>query len=237
MKVVILCAGYATRLHPYTLDAPKPLLDVNGKSLLDYTMDKLKEVEEIDKVYVVTNNKFHQNFLKWNKDSRVEIINDLTNNNEERLGGVMDFALALKEIDDDVMIIFGDLYFNFSLKDFVEFFKGKQKVCVALHDLNDLEKAKRFGVLEVEGDKIVGFEEKPEKPRSSLINAGAFIFPKSSIPDLKEYMASDKNKENIGYIIIDLIEQEKDIRGFIFDEEWYDIGTIEDYERIKKELK
>ena len=237
MKVVILCAGYATRLHPYTLDSPKPLLDVNSKPLLNYTIDKLNEVEGIDKIYIVTNNKFYQTFLDWNKEEKIEIINDLTNSNEERLGGVMDFALALDKIDDDVMIIFGDLYFNFSLKDFADFFNDKQRVCVALHDLNDLEKAKRFGVLEVKGDKIVGFEEKPENPKSSLVNAGAFIFPKSVIPELKEYMASNKIKENIGYIIIDLIEQGKDLRGFIFEEDWYDIGTVQDYEKIKEELK
>ena len=149
----------------------------------------------------------------------------------------MDFALALEKIEDDIFVIFGDLFFNFPLKRFVDYFHKNKKICVALHDLKYREKAKRFGVLEMDGEKIIGFEEKPEKPKSTLINAGAYIFPKESIADLKAYINSDKNKENIGYMIIDFIEQEKDIKGFVFDEEWRDIGTIEDYEKIKQEIK
>jgi len=239
MKAIILCAGYATRLYPFTINEPKALLMVNGRPLLSYIMKNLLYIEEIDKFYIVTNDKFNNNFLEWKKkeDSRIEIINDGTKTNEERLGGVMDFALALEKVNEDVFVVFGDLFFDFPLKKFVRYFQENRKICVALHDLQDLEKAKRFGVLEMKGDRIIGFEEKPENPKSTLINAGAYIFPKESIPALKDYINSDKIKENIGYIIIDFIKQGKDIRGFVFDEEWHDIGTIEDYERIKKEIK
>ncbi len=238
MKAVVLCAGYATRLYPFTINEPKALLMVNSRPLLSFTIKNLSEIEQIDTIYIVTNDKFYKKFIDWkeNEGSRIEVINDGTIKNEERLGGVADFALALEKIEDDVLVVFGDLFFDFPLKRFVDYFERIRKPCVALHDLKDLEKAKRFGVLEMDGDKIVGFEEKPGHPKSTLINAGAFIFPKESIPDLKKYIKSDKNKENIGYIIIDWM-QEKDIRGFVFQEEWHDIGTIEDYEQIKKEIE
>ena len=239
MKAVIFCAGYATRLYPFTINEPKALLVVDGKPLLSYTVKNIESIREIDKIYVVTNDKFSKNFLEWRQKENplINIINDGSSKNEERVGGVMDFALALENINDDLFVVFGDLFFNFPLKRFVDYFHKNRKICVALHDLKDKEKAKRFGVLEMDGDRIIGFEEKPENPKSTLINAGAYIFPKESIPELKEYIKSDKNKENIGYIIIEFIEQGKDIRGFVFDEEWRDIGTIEDYEKIKKEIK
>lgn len=239
MKAVILCAGYATRLYPFTINEPKALLMVNGKPLLSYTVNNMERIREIDKIYVVTNDKFNKNFIEWKKkeDGKIEIINDGTKTNEERLGGVMDFSLALEKIEDDIFVVFGDLFFNFPLKRFVDYFNKNKKICVALHDLKDREKAKRFGVLEMDGEKIIGFEEKPKNPKSTLINAGAYIFPKEAIADLKNYIDSDKTKENIGYIIIDFIERRKDMRGFVFDEEWRDIGTIEDYEKIKQEIK
>jgi len=239
MKAVILCAGYATRLYPFTINEPKALLMVNGKPLLSYTVKNIERIREIDKIYVVTNDKFNKNFIEWKKKENpsIEIINDGTSRNEERIGGVMDFALALEKIEDDIFVVFGDLFFNFPLKRFVDYFNKNRKICVALHDLKDREKAKRFGVLETDGERIIGFEEKPENPKSTLINAGAFIFPKEAITDLKAYINLDKNKENIGYIIIDFIERRKDMRGFVFDEEWHDMGTIEDYEKIKKEIK
>lgn len=239
MKAVILCAGYATRLYPFTINEPKALLMVNGKPLLLYTVKNIERIREIDKIYVVTNDKFNKNFIEWkqNEDSNVEIINDGTSKNEERLGGVMDFALALEKIEDDIFVVFGDLFFNFPLKKFVNYFNKNKKICVALHDLKDREKAKRFGVLKMDEERIIGFEEKPENPKSTLINAGAYIFPKEAIADLKSYIKSDKNKENIGYIIMDFIRQGKEVRGFAFEEDWHDIGTIEDYEKIKKEIK
>ncbi|MDP3027871.1 MAG: NTP transferase domain-containing protein, partial [Nanoarchaeota archaeon] len=67
MKAVILCAGYATRLYPFTINEPKALLMVNGKPLLSYTVNNMERIREIDKIYVVTNDKFNKNFIEWKK--------------------------------------------------------------------------------------------------------------------------------------------------------------------------
>ena len=61
MKAVILCAGYATRLYPLTLDKPKALLSIKGRPLIDYTIEKIKKY--VDEVIVVSNSKFYISFL------------------------------------------------------------------------------------------------------------------------------------------------------------------------------
>ena len=58
MKALILAAGYATRLYPITLNQPKPLLKVGGRPLIEYILEKVNQVEEIEDIYIVTNNKF-----------------------------------------------------------------------------------------------------------------------------------------------------------------------------------
>ncbi len=241
MKAVILCAGYATRLYPHTFYFPKALLDVGGKPLLSYAIENMADIKDIDKILIVSNDKFYKKFLSWkeNLDSRIEIINDNTKTNEERLGGVGDFALALEKCgEDDIFVVLGDNFFNFPLKKFVDFFASQKKTCIALYDIKNKEDAKRFGVLEVNpGGKIIGFEEKPKEPKSTLISTGAYIFPKEFVAKLKDYIKAGKNKEGVGYMIQDFIENKFEIKGFIFDEDWYDIGTMEDYNRINRKIK
>ena len=65
MKVIILAAGYATRLYPLTLNQPKPLLPVAGQPMVEYVLDNLAPIGGIDRIYVVTNNKFAGHFQKW----------------------------------------------------------------------------------------------------------------------------------------------------------------------------
>jgi glucose-1-phosphate thymidylyltransferase len=62
MKAIILAAGYATRLYPLTLNQPKPLLDVAGKPMIKHLVDNLKSLQNIDRFYVVTNDKFTRHF-------------------------------------------------------------------------------------------------------------------------------------------------------------------------------
>ncbi|MBI2946475.1 MAG: nucleotidyltransferase family protein [Verrucomicrobia bacterium] len=65
MHVLILAAGYATRLYPLTLTQPKPLLPVAGKPMINYVLDNLASIEGLDRVYVVTNAKFAGHFESW----------------------------------------------------------------------------------------------------------------------------------------------------------------------------
>ena len=70
MKALILAAGYATRLYPLTKDRPKPLLLVGKRTIVDYLIQKLEQVPEIDTIYIVTNDKFYGIFNEWQKTCR-----------------------------------------------------------------------------------------------------------------------------------------------------------------------
>ena len=83
MKALILAAGYATRLYPLTLNTPKPLLPVQGKPIINHILEKLEDVEDVEEIYVVTNNKFYTDFMQWKEtvtcSKPLTIINDQIN--------------------------------------------------------------------------------------------------------------------------------------------------------------
>ena len=75
MKCLILAAGYATRLYPLTENFPKPLLDIGGKSILDWLVDDISEARLVDEYFVVTNHKFATHFENWAKKLKKEVPN------------------------------------------------------------------------------------------------------------------------------------------------------------------
>ena len=125
MKAIILAAGYATRLYPLTKNFPKPLLEVGGKTILDYLVDQLKTIAGIDGAYVVTNHRFYGHFADWARTNRavhtggeIEVLNDGTTSNDDRLGAVGDiqFAIEARDIADDVLVLAADNILLFSLQ-------------------------------------------------------------------------------------------------------------------------
>ena len=240
MKCVILCAGYATRLYPLTLNTPKPLLMIKGKPLLNYTIEKLEKIDELDEIIIVTNEKFYNNFLRWSEDiktnKKIKILNDETKSNEDRLGGLGDLWLAIQneKIGEDLIVIAGDNFFDFDLKDIIDFFKEVKTNVVGLYDLKDLDKSRNFGILEIDDKKrIVSFEEKPENPKSSLISTAIYIYSRDELKKIGDYMKTASSKEGPGYLIPYLIKIQ-DVYGFVFHGNWYDIGSKETYEEVNK---
>lgn len=243
MKVLILAAGYAVRLQPLTLTTPKPLLEVGGRKMIDRILDKVSDVKGIDCIYVVSNHKFIKNFEEWVKktelNKKISLIDDDTLTNETRLGAIRDIELVIrkKSISDDLLVIAGDNLFEFDLNKFLKFAKARgNSVSVALHDIGDLEAAKKFGVLRIDNnDMIVDFEEKPEKPKSTLISTGIYYFPKEKISGILDYIASkDAKLDAPGYYIKWLFANDK-VYGFAFAEKWCDIGDIESYKKADEE--
>ena len=143
MKALILAAGYATRLRPLTDDVPKHLLPVGDRPMLDWVLDRVREVGEVDAIHLVTNSRFAPAFTAWAESHAVAVHDDGTTSNEDRLGAVGDLRLAIDAAgleDDELLVLAGDNLFELSLPRFVEWWRGKPQPAsaVPLHDVGDL---------------------------------------------------------------------------------------------------
>jgi len=234
MKAVILAAGYATRMAQLTMNQSKPLINVAGKPIIEYILDKIKEVHKVDKIFIVTNHRFYDHFRVWlnnyNFPQKITLVDDGTISNDTRLGAIGDlrFTLDEQEIDDDLMLIAGDNLFQFSLSKLHGFFQEKKSSVMALCDLKEKEKlANKFGVAEIDANnRIINFEEKPARPKSTLCATVCYILKKEDVKLLGELFNSPQIPDNIGDTISFLISKTA-VYGFPFAESWIDIGSPE----------
>jgi len=183
VKCVILAAGYATRLRPLTEDVPKHLLRVGGRPMLDWVLDRVREVQDVDGVHLVTNSRFAPAFERWAEANGVAVHDDGTTSNDDRLGAVGDLQLAIEEAgleNEELVVLAGDNLFDFSLPRFVEWWRSKLQPAsaVPLHDVGDLELATQYGIADTDADdRIVQFVEKPSDPSSTLASTLIYLVP------------------------------------------------------------
>jgi glucose-1-phosphate thymidylyltransferase len=241
MKIIILAAGYAVRLQPLTLNTPKPLLTVGGRTLIDRLFDKAGSIKGWDSAYVITNAKFFANFDEWQKASafrdRITVINDGSTTNENRLGAIKDMDIVIGErgLDDDLLVMAGDNLFDFDLGRFVDFAKARQDgTSIALYDVGSKELARNYGIVTIDkAGVVVDFEEKPQEPKSTLASTGIYYFPKNKLSFIAEYVKMQNKLDAPGYYISWLSRTDK-VYGFKFLEDWYDIGNIDSYKKADK---
>ena len=243
MKCILLCAGYATRLFPLTENFPKALLEVGKRPLLDYILDDVNEINEVDEIYLVTNAKYTPHFEKWaeskNNIKPISVLNDGTYNNDDRLGAIGDilFTLKNKKVDDDVIAIAGDNLIDFKLTDFVQYAKEKNSPAIAIkeHEWND--ELKRFGIAEIdENNKVIGFEEKPADPKSNCVAYAEYIYPQNTLKLFDKYIKEGNPSDAPGNFI-KFLHKETDVYGFKFTGECYDVGTHESLALVNEIFK
>ncbi len=213
MKLIVLAAGYATRLYPLTLDKPKPLLEVAGKPMIEHVLDNLARIEGLNHVYVVTNAKFAGHFLRWAdgyRSSRGEaadftIVNDGSTDDSNKLGAIGDLNLVLERerVEDDIIVVAGDNLFSDGLEGFGEFARRKNAPVLGVYDVGSLEEIKKYNAIEVDDEQahITFFEEKPAQPKSTLTGIALYFYPRSVLPLIRRYVEEGNNPDQPGRLV------------------------------------
>ena len=233
MKVIILAGGYGKRLRPLTNYQAKPLLEVAGRPIIEYIMDRLpKDVVPL----ISVNERYEASFLRWQKERgySFKLIVEETTKEEEKLGSVggLAYLLEKEKIKENIMVIAGDNLFDFDLGAFMNSYSGN--ALIATYDIGDKNKIRgKYGNIVInDRNQIVDFLEKPEEPLSTLASTGCYIFPEDTSSLLDEFMTgrSKKERDAMGNFCIWLVKEKKLTVGtFSFSGLWFDIGGREAY--------
>ena len=238
MKCLILAAGYATRLYPLTENFPKPLLEVAGKSILDWLIDDMAQTGLVDEYIVISNHKFFHIFEEW-ANGRYTILDDGTTSNDNRLGAVKDiqFAIDQLQLDDDLLVMAGDNLLDFSLGEFVRYAKEKNATCVMRYYEADEARLHKTGVAEIDAEgRILSMEEKPAEPKSHWCIPAFYYYTKEDSHLIKKGIESGCGIDAPGSFIAWLSRQTS-VYTWEMPGRRYDIGNLASYEAVKETFK
>ncbi|MBA3544619.1 MAG: nucleotidyltransferase family protein [Chthoniobacterales bacterium] len=236
MNVLILAAGYATRLYPLTENKAKPLLEVAGKPMIEWVLDNLAPIPDLGTVYVVTNDKFAKDFQAWadayaqaHGKLRFKIVNDGSRSDADKLGAIGDIRLVIdrEELrDKPLIVVAGDNLFSEPLDEFAAQARGSAAT-LALYDVEDLEAMKKYSAIRTDADGVIThFEEKPEKPETTVTGIALYYFSPETLELFTTYIAAGNNPDQPGRFIQWLYTR-RPVKTYQIKGTWFDIGSKE----------
>ena len=243
MKGLFLAAGYATRLYPLTRDFPKPLLEIQGRSILDWLLDDLDACAgAVDGHVVVTNHRVARHFEEWRAAlgrTDIAIVDDGTMTNETRIGAVRDIALAIREchIDEDLLVLAGDNLLDFSLRPFLEYARRQGTSCVMRYWEPDTARLRKSGVLDIDGDDLVlSMAEKPAEPATHGCCPPFYYFVKEDVAKVRDGLEAGCGADSPGAYIAWLATVSP-VHAMEMPGRRYDIGDMESYARAEQTFR
>lgn len=241
MIAVIMCAGYGTRMYPLTKNVPKALLKINDTdTILDVLINNINDSGDFKYIYIVSNKKFANNFYEWNKNadySNTKIVVTKSTNPNNARGAAADllYIIRRKHIKDDMFILAGDNYFDFSFRIFLNTRSSKFNT-IMTHDEYNLEALSKTGVAVIDRNKahnmVIDFQEKPQKPKTCLAVPPVYFYKKESIKLLKKAIRSMKNKDSLGGIIPVMLKLNQQFEAISMPNKRFDLGSIETYKAL-----
>jgi glucose-1-phosphate thymidylyltransferase len=191
----------------------------------------LREIPQLDRVYVVTNAKFADHFREFAAGwPEVTVVDDGTTSDETRLGAIGDLDLVIRqeEIDDDVLVAAGDSIFSEPrLDEFVRNGVERDAPVLGVREADDPESLKSYSVVSVDAEgRITAFEEKPERPTSNLAGIALYFYPRGALPRVRRYLEEGNNPDQPGRLVEWMYERVP-FYTWRVGGEWYDIGSKE----------
>ena len=245
MKALLLCAGYGTRLYPLTINTPKALLKVQGKTLLELLIDNLQEIDAIDEIVIISNDRFYKNFCDFKPQiastKKITILNDGTTSNDNRRGAIGDIKFALDKIKyhGEIMVLAGDNWFDFKLKDLYNFYikNNKNDVVFGEHK-TDINVLRAGGVANLdEYGRVLFMEEKPLQPKGTFAVGPFYIYNAQTVKMLDAYLRAGGNPDAPGHFPA-YLSQKKPVYAYdIAPKHYIDIGTKQAYDNIERTIQ
>jgi glucose-1-phosphate thymidylyltransferase len=241
MKNIVIAAGYATRLGELTKNFPKPLLQIGDTTILGRMLDDIDQIDEIDEHIIVTNHKFAPIFEEWKQglhySKPITIVDDGTETNETRLGAVCDLLFAMQKlnINDDILVVAADNLLFFSFSEFVAFAQEKGTSCIMCHRQDDVDKLRRTGVVELDGEmRVLGMEEKPHEPKSHWAVPPFYIYLEKDLELIRHSVEHGCGKDAPGNLAHYMVEHAV-MHAWPMSAGRFDIGSLDTYyEAVEK---
>ena len=239
MKCLILAAGYATRLYPLTENFPKPLLKVQGETILDRLIRDIDTLGCVDEYVVISNHKFAHHFIEWasSLSQKVTVVDDGTESNETRLGAVRDIQYAVDALglDDDLLVIAGDNLLDFSLTHFIRYAQEKQATCTLRYYEPNEQKLLKSGIVTIdEQDRVLRMTEKSPTPETNWVSVAFYWFPRADAGLVAEAIADGCGTDAPGSYLRWLCDR-RPVYAMEMPGKRYDIGDLASYEQAENE--
>ena len=243
LRAVFLAAGFATRLYPLTRTCAKPLLEVGGEPMLTRLLRQVEATGRVRDVTVVTNGKFHADFVRWSEEVEsplpIRLVDDGVVDDTQNLGAIADLDLALRTMEGEApngwFVAAGDNLLDFELDGVLERFGRSGRAQLLTRRVPEPIPAKRYNELTVDGERVVTFREKPEDPQTNLAAIAVYVLP----PDLPElvaaYLVAGGHPDAPGYLMEWLVTQ-TDVEASPLPGGWFDIGNAEDLAAARARL-
>lgn len=243
IRAVLLAAGFATRLYPLTKTCAKPLLQVGGEPLLSRLVRQLERTGRVRDVTVVTNGKFHVDFARWREalgaTLPIRLVDDGVVDDTRNLGAIADLDLALGTMagaaPDGWFVAAGDNLLDFELDGVFERFERSGRAQLLMRRIPAPIPPGRYNELELDGERVVSFREKPADPQTDLAAIAVYLLP-AHLPELvRAYLDGGGHPDAPGYLMEWLVERVV-VEASPLPGGWFDIGNAEDLAAARRAL-